>query len=64
MIVFVTGNHTHDSELVSNDVKKVVEDKLEAAKANPTISPRSVFSDITAEFLSKSNNAAAAKEET
>ena len=48
MIVRVTGNHTHDSELVSNAVKKVVEDKLEAAKANPTISPRSVFSNITA----------------
>ena len=55
MIVRVTGNHTHDSEFVSNAVKKWVEDKLEAAKANPTISLRSVFSDITAEALSNSN---------
>ena len=58
MIVRVTGNHTHDSEVVSNAVKKVVEDNLEAAKANPTISPRSVFPDITAEVLSNSNTAA------
>ena len=57
MIVRVTGNHTHDSEVVSNAVKKVVEEKLEAAKANPTSSTISVFSDITDEVLSNSNTA-------
>ena len=58
MIVRVNGTHTHDSDLVANAVKKVVAEKLEAAKANPTVSPRSVFSDITSEVLSNSNTAA------
>ena len=42
------GIHNHDSDLVAETVKKIINDKMDSVADNPTVSPRSVMTDITA----------------
>ena len=50
-IVRVTGEHTHDNDLVKEMVDKVVCEKVNEAVSNPTVSPRTVFQNITSHIL-------------
>ena len=51
MITGWRGEHTHDNELIENDVKKIVREKVSNAAENPSISPRTVMQDITNSVL-------------
>ena len=51
MIERLDGLHNHDSDLVAEAVKKIIDDKMETVADNPTVSPRSVMADITARVL-------------
>ena len=52
MITGWRGDHTHDNELIENNVKKIVREKVLNAAKNPSISPRTVMQDITTAVLS------------
>ena len=45
------GIHNHDSDLVAETVKKIINDKMDSVADNPTVSPRSVMADITKRVL-------------
>ena len=51
MVERISGTHSHDSDVLAEAVKKIVADKMDAVADNPTISPRSVMSDITSKVL-------------
>ena len=51
MIERLDNSHNHDTDLVAEAVKKIVEDKMATVAENPTVSPRSVMADITAKVL-------------
>ena len=51
MIERLDGFHNHDTDLVAENVKKIIDEKMDTVAANPTVSPRSVMTDITAKVL-------------
>ena len=51
MIERLDNNHNHDTDKVTEAVKKIVDDKMATVADNPTVSPRSVIADITAKVL-------------
>ena len=51
MIERVSGTHNHGSDLLAVAVKKIIDDKMVTVAENPTISPRSVMTDITSKVL-------------
>ena len=51
MIVRLDNSHNHDTDKVAEAVKKIVDDKMATVADNPTVSPRSVITDITAKVL-------------
>ena len=50
-IVRVSGDHNHDSDLVSTAVDKVVKEHHKAAASNQTINQRTVYEDVTASIM-------------
>ena len=46
MITGWRGDHTHDNELIENNVKKIVREKVLNAAENPFVSPSTVMQDI------------------
>ena len=55
MIVKVTHEHNHDTALQESEVKRKVKAMMSKALDNPTVPPRRVFSDLTAEVLHDSS---------
>ena len=58
MITGWRGDHNHDNELIENNVKKIVREKVLNAAENPSISPRTVMQDITNAVLSSGSSSA------
>ena len=55
MIVNTKGTHNHDNDIVKNEVKSKVDEKVNEAAANVFTSPRSVMQDISKEVLNDAN---------
>ena len=55
MIVRVEGDHNHDSDLVKQQVEKILQEKTHAAVENQSVSPRTIFRDIERVVLSNSS---------
>lgn len=52
MITRISGEHNHDSDLMKEAVKEKVAEKIKSAVENPTLTPRTVFMDLTNSVLS------------
>ena len=54
MLVRITGEHTHDTDIAVKKVREKENDAIEEAARNPTVSPRSVLANLTANLMTTS----------
>ena len=57
LITNVRGDHNHDSELVEQEVEKIVRDKVNQAVENRSITPRNVVQNISSAILASGSGA-------
>ena len=58
MIVDRRGQHTHDSDLLKTVAKRVLQEEVENARRNLTLSPRAVMANVTSKLQSQNNASA------
>ena len=54
MLVRITGEHIHDTDIAVKKVREKENDAIEEAARNPTVSPRSVLANLTANLMTTS----------